>query len=81
MNEQIKRRSILLAEALEEAANNVEALANEVVQMVIRGDDRRRIPTQVRADVEAIQDAAEKIKESVVNLNFFFNRKQETHRL
>lgn len=81
MNEQMKRRSLLIIEALEEKSNEVEAIANETVQMVIRGDDQHRIPPQVRSDVETIKDSVEKIKNCVANLNWYINRKQETHRL
>lgn len=81
MNEAVKKRSLLILEALEGSANECEALATETVQMILRGDYDRQIPPQVRGDLERIRDAVEEIKLGLVNLTAYVNRIQETHRL
>lgn len=81
MNEVVKRRSLLILHALNNSADECEQLAEEVVAMLIRGDDNRRIAPQVRADVDNIRRAVEDIKNSIVNVEIYVNRRQETHRL
>lgn len=81
MTEQVKRRSLAVLAALRLSVEEAESLSNEVVQMIIRGDDNRRIPPTVSEDIEAIRDAVDTIKVRVENLDIYVNRKQQTHRL
>lgn len=81
MTEQVKRRSLSILESLDEAVGQCEALSNEMVQMLIRGDDDGRLVPQVRADVATIRNAVDDIKLSTANLFAYVNRKQQTHRL
>lgn len=81
MNEQVKRRSILMLESLEECADNMEAVANEVVRMVIRGDDNRQVPAVLRGPIDVILSAVNDIKSCVLDISAYVNRRQETHRL
>jgi len=81
MTEAVKRRSLLILEALNENSAECEQLAQEVVSMLIRGDDNRRIAPQVSAYVESIRKAVNDIKNSIADIEIYVNRKQETHRL
>jgi len=81
MNESIKRRSLYILDSLTTSADETEYAADELVQMLIRGDDNRQLAPQVRQDVEKIREAVDTIKNCVTNISFYVNRKQETHRL
>jgi len=81
MTEAVKRRTLVILEALSRSAVECEQLAQEVVSMLIRGDDNRRIAPQVSADVDTIRRAVDDISNSIASINVYVNRKQETHRL
>lgn len=81
MTEAVKRRTLVILEALSRSAVECEQLAQEVVSMLIRGDDSRRIAPQVSADVDTIRRAVDDISNSIASINVYVNRKQETHRL
>lgn len=81
MNDLVKARSLQILSELDGASDNVSWLAEEMVRMLIRGDDNSVLPPQTRQDVEQLREAAETIRACIINLSKYVNRKQPTHRL
>lgn len=81
MNDLVKARSLQILSELDGASDNVSWLAEEMVRMLIRGDDNSVLPPQTRQDVERLREAAETIRACIINLSIYVNRKQPTHRL
>lgn len=81
MNDLVKARSLQILSELDGASDNVSWLAEEMVRMLIRGDDNSVLPPQTRQDVERLREAAETIRACITNLLTYVNRKQPTHRL
>jgi len=81
MNDLVKARSLQILSELDGASDNVSWLAEEMVRMLIRGDDNSVLPPQTRQDVERLREAAETIQACIINLSKYVNRKQPIHRL
>lgn len=81
MNDLVKRRSLAVLESLGKSADEVEYLADEVLRMLIRGDENGRVPVVMSQRIEAIKDAVATIQEEIGYIESYVNRKQPTHRL